>query len=296
MRKTLQINKKTEDTMYCFAVLMAVNTACYALCNVLMIKIIEFQPVSLSLLIVTLIVGFISVTHKCKAYRSFHTVLTLAGITGCVLQATGIMPCTFLPVNTTLTADSLLFTVTYIISDIFSEIFGYRASRISNIVASVFALLVNYIAKGLTCVSGPAYAAENDEAFQFIFGGGFYVVTLSVIIYMCGDYLNDVVFQRIKDKQTNNRYNSYCYRTIASSLAGKALDIGLFSLCVFVPFSNDTFCKALNIDNWNMTAEAIIGNFVFGITLQTLTEILLTPVSFKLCRIIRRDLKGCIEC
>ena len=32
--------------MYCFAVLMAVNTACYALCNVLMIKIIEFQPVS----------------------------------------------------------------------------------------------------------------------------------------------------------------------------------------------------------------------------------------------------------
>ena len=294
MRKTLQINKKTEDTMYCFAVLMAVNTACYALCNVLMIKIIEFQPVSLSLLVVTLIVGFISVTHKCKAYRSFHTVLTLAGITGCVLQATGIMSCTFLPVNTTLTADSLLFTVTYIISDIFSEIFGYRASRMSNIVASVFALIINYIAKGLTCISGPAYAAENDTAFQFIFGGGFYVVTLSVIIYMCGDYLNDVVFQRIKDKQTNNRYNSYCYRTIASSLAGKALDIGLFSICVFVPFSNETFCKVLNIDSWNMTTEAIIGNFVFGITLQTLTEILLTPVSFKLCRIIRRDLKGCI--
>lgn len=282
--------------MYCFAVLMSVNTACYALCNVLMVKIIEFQPVSLCLLIVTLIVGFISVTHKCKAYRSFHTVLTLAGITGCVLQASGILPCTFLPVNTTLTADSLLFTATYVISDIFSEIFGYRASRMSNIVASVFALIVNYIAKGLTCVPGPAYAAENDSAFQFVFGGGFYVVTLSVIIYMCGDYLNDVVFQKIKDRQTNNRYNSYCYRTIASSLAGKALDIGLFSLCVFVPFSTDTFCKALNIDSWNMTTEAIIGNFIFGITLQTLTEILLTPVSFKLCRIIRRDLKGCIEC
>lgn len=292
MRKTLQINKKTEDTMYCFAVLMAVNTACYALCNVLMIKIIEFQPVSLSLLVVTLIVGFISVTHKCKAYRSLHTVLTLAGITGCVLQATGIMPCTFLPVNTTLTADSLLFTVTYVISDIFSEIFGYRASRMSNIIASVFALIVNYIAKGLTGIPGPDYAVDNDSAFQFIFGGGFYVVTLSVVIYMCGDYLNDRVFQHLKNKQNNNRYNSYCYRTIASSLAGKALDIGLFSVCVFVPFSNDTFCKALNIDSWDMTADAIIGNFIFGITLQTLTEILLTPLSFRLCRIIRRDLNG----
>lgn len=294
MRKTLQFNKKTEDAMYCFAVLMAVNTACYALCNVLMIKIIEFQPVSLSLLVVTLIVGFISVTHKCKAYRLLHTVLTLAGITGCVLQATGIMPCTFLPVNTTLTADSLLFTVTYVISDIFSEVFGYRASRMSNIVASVFALIINYIAKELTYIHGPAYATENDEAFQFIFGGGFYVVTLSVVIYMCGDYLNDRVFQHLKNKQDNNRYNSYCCRTIASSLVGKALDIGLFSLCVFVPFSNDTFCKTLNIDSWNMTAEAIIGNFIFGITLQILTEILLTPVSFKLCQTIRRDLKGIV--
>lgn len=278
--------------MYCFAVLMAVNTACYALCNVLMIKIIEFQPVSLLLLISTLICAFTSVSVKHKTTANFYTIFTLIGIVLCVLQALDKIPYMCLPVNTTLTADSLLFTATYVISDIFSEIFGYRASRMSNIVASVFALIVNYIAKGLTSVHGPAYAVDNDNAFQFIFGGGFYVVTLSVVIYMCGDYLNDVVFQKIKDRQTNNRYHSYCYRTIASSLAGKALDIGLFSLCVFVPFSNDTFCKALNIDSWNMTADAIIGNFVFGITLQTLTEILLTPLSFKLCRIIRRDLNG----
>lgn len=277
--------------MYCFAVLMAVNTACYALCNVLMIKIIEFQPVSMLLLAATLIVALSSVTHKRKACRSFYTVMTLAGIILCVLQATGRLSYVCLPVNTTLTADSLLFTATYIISDIFSEIFGYKASRMSNIVASVFTLIVNYLAKWLAGVPGPDYAVDNDNAFQFVFGGGFYVVTLSVVIYMCGDYLNDRVFQHLKNKQNNNRYNSYCCRTIASSLAGKALDIGLFSLCVFVPFSNDTFCKALNIDSWNMTAEAIIGNFIFGITLQILTEILLTPVSFELCQTIRRDLK-----
>lgn len=292
MRKTLQINKKTEDAMYCFAVLMAVNTACYALCNVLMIKIIEFQPVSMLLLAATLIVAFNSVTHKRKACRSFYTVMTLVGIILCVLQATNRLSYVCLPVNTTLTADSLLFTVTYVISDIFSEVFGYRASRMSNIVASVFALIINYIAKELTYIPGPAYATENDEAFQFVFGGGFYVVTLSVVIYMCGDYLNDRVFQHLKNKQDNNRYNSYCCRTIASSLVGKALDIGLFSVCVFVPFSNDTFCKALNIDSWNMTTGAIIGNFALGIALQILTEILLTPISFKLCQTIRRDLKG----
>lgn len=280
--------------MYCFAVLMSINTACYALCNVLMIKIIEFQPVSLLLLISTLICALTSVSVKHKTTANFYTIFTLIGIVLCVLQAVDKIPYVCLPVNTTLTADSLLFTITYVISDIFSEVFGYRASRMSNIIASVFALIVNYIAKELTYIPGPAYAAENDEAFQFVFGGGFYVVSLSVVIYMCGDYLNDRVFQHIKSKQNSNRFNSYCYRTIASSLAGKALDIGLFSLCVFVPFSNDTFCKALNIDSWNMTAEAIIGNFVFGITLQTLTEILLTPVSFELCRIIKRDLKGCI--
>ena len=273
---------------------MAINTACYALCNVLMIKIIEFQPVSLLALIATLIAALTTVTAKKQQYAGFYGMVTLLGIMLCPFQAAGILPYVCMPVNTTLTADSLLFTATYIISDIFSEIFGYRASRMSNIVASVFALIVNYIAKGLTCVPGPAYAVENDEAFQFVFGGGFYVVTLSVVIYMCGDYLNDRVFQKIKAKQNCTRYKSYCYRTIMSSLAGKALDIGLFSVCVFVPFSNDTFCKALNIDSWNMTTEVIIGNFIFGITLQTLTEILLTPLSFRLCRIIRRDLKGTI--
>ena len=296
MRKTSKSNKQqssvgAENAMYYFATLMAVNTACYALCNILMIKIIEFQPVSLILLIATLIVAFRSIAVRKKLYANFYTVVTLIGIVLCVLQALGKLPYVCLPVSTTLTADSLLFTATYIISDVFSEVFGYRASRMSNIIASVFALAVNYTAKSLTYVKGPAYAVENDNAFQFIFGGGFYVVTLSVIIYMCGDFVNDKVFQKIKAKQNSNRYNSYCYRTIASSLAGKALDIGLFSVCVFVPFSNDTFCKALNIDSWNMTTEAIIGNFALGITLQILTEILLTPISFELCQTMRRKMK-----
>lgn len=283
-------NIKQENAMYYFATLMAINTACYALCNVLMVKIIEFHPVSLVLLVSTLICALTSVSVKRKATANFYTIFTLFGVVICVLQALNILPYMCLPVNTTLTADSLLFTATYVISDIFSEVFGYRASRMSNIIASVFALIVNYIAKELTYIPGPAYATENDEAFQFVFGGGFYVVTLSVIIYMFGDYLNDKVFQHIKSKQDSTRFNSYCYRTIASSLAGKALDIGLFSLCVFVPFSNDTFCKALNIDSWNMTTEAIIGNFALGITLQILTEILLTPIAYRQCQIMRRKM------
>lgn len=296
MRKT-DIDRSstgTEKAMYYFATLMAINTACYALCNVLMIKIIEFHPVSLVMLVSTLICAYSSIAVRRKIYSNFYTIFTLFGVVICVLQALNILPYACLPVNTTLTADSIFFTATYVISDIFSEVFGYRASRISNSTAAVFTLIVNYVAKELTYIPGPEYATDNDNAFQFIFGGGFYVVTLSVIIYMFGDYLNDKVFQKIKAKQNCTRYKSYCYRTIMSSLAGKALDIGLFSLCVLVPFSNEIFCKVLNIDSWNMTAEAIIGNFIFGITLQILTEILLTPVSFNLCRIIRRDLKGAL--
>ena len=281
---------KQENAMYSFATLMAVNTACYALCNVLMIKIIEFHPVSLLLLVSTLICALTSVSVKRKAVANFYTIFTLFGVIICVLQALNIVPYVCLPVSTTLTADSIFFTATYVISDIFSEVFGYRASRMSNITAAVFTLIVNYMAKELTYIPGPEYATENDNAFQFIFGGGFYVVTLSVVIYMCGDYLNDRVFQHIKSKQNSNQFSSYCCRTIASSLAGKALDIGLFSICVFVPFSNDTFCKALNIDSWNMTTEAIIGNFALGITLQILTEILLAPVAYRQCQIIRRKI------
>ena len=172
MRKTSKSNKQqssvgAENAMYYFATLMAVNTACYALCNILMIKIIEFQPVSLLLLIATLIVAFRSIAVRKKLYANFYTVVTLIGIVLCVLQALGRLPYVCLPVSTTLTADSLLFTATYIISDVFSEVFGYRASRMSNIIASVFALAVNYIAKSLTYVKGPAYAVENDNAFQF---------------------------------------------------------------------------------------------------------------------------------
>jgi len=284
-------DKAIRNAPIVFSVLMAINVACYALCNVMMVKIIEGKEASvLSMLLMTLCaVGGMSAGSKLAGRSKAAGILVggliaAIGVGFCIADAT-VWSVPGPQVMSTITGDSIFFTATYVLSDVFSEVFGYKASRISNITAAGFTLFANAAAKLMTLVPGPDYAQPNDDAFQFVYGGGFYVAIASVLIYMVGDFLNDKVFSLLKSKKSaKNTYGSYSKRSILSSLAGKSVDIGLFSLCVFIPFSNPTFCQAMGIESWGMTGPALLGNFFLGIAIQSTTEVALTPVSYLISR------------
>lgn len=283
-----------------FAVLMAINVASYALCVPMMVKILEAKETSifsiLGMLILTvlgmLLAGKLGEKkHKGVGY-AFGALLSLTGIVLCALDAVDVL---FIPgptVMATATGDSLFFIATYIVSDVFSEVFGYKASRLSGNTSAIFAVVAALIAKAFTGIPVPEYAEANESAFDFIYGGGIYVTIVGILIYAVGDFLNDKLFAFIKKKKPGEGFSSYSLRSIGSSILGKTADLGLFTLLVMIPFSIPSFCSALGMDCWGMDAKSIAGNFLLGIAFQITVEALLSPVSYTISTQVRKRIES----
>lgn len=282
-----------------FAILMSVNVTSYVLCTPMMVKILEAKETSIfSMLLMvglTLLGAFL-----CDRIQAKHRVVGL--LTGAVLAGIGIVLCgldafdqLYIPgpkLMATATGDSVFFILTYITSDIFSEVFGYKASRLAGNVAAISAITVGLVGKALTFVPVPEYAAMNESAFDFVYGGGIYVAIAGVLIYAIGDWFNDRAFRWIKSKNGGDSYGSYSLRAVGSSLFGKTADLLLFSLLVMVPFSNPKICELLKMESWGMDLKSIAGNFLLGVTLQITIECMMSPVSYRLSRKIQNTISA----
>jgi uncharacterized integral membrane protein (TIGR00697 family) len=123
-----------------------------------------------------------------------------------------------------LTAGQLVFPVIYILSDIFSEAYGYKASRQVAWIAfgmNIFMVLVF----NLTIALPYPVWWTNNSAFALILGSVPRIVTASLVAFQAGDWLNDIVFQKMKGKHGERLF---WLRAIVSSILGEAVDSGLF--------------------------------------------------------------------
>lgn len=300
MKAKIRTEESWSKAPALFAVLMAINVASYALCVPMMVKILEAKETSifsiLGMLVFTvcgmLLAGKLGEKkHKGLGYAT-GALLSLTGIVLCALDAVDVL---FIPgptVMATATGDSLFFIATYVVSDVFSEVFGYKASRLSGNTSAIFAVVTSLIAKAFTGIPVPEYAEANESAFDFIYGGGIYVTIVGILIYAVGDFLNDKLFAYIKKRKPGEGFASYSLRSIGSSLLGKTSDLGLFTLLVMIPFSIPSFCSALGMDCWGMDAKSIAGNFLLGIAFQITVESLMSPVSYKISTEVKKSIKS----
>lgn len=300
MKAKIRTEESWSKAPALFAVLMAINVASYALCVPMMVKILEAKETSifsiLGMLVFTvcgmLLAGKLSEQkHKGLGYAA-GALLSLTGIVLCALDAVDVL---FIPgptVMATATGDSLFFIATYVVSDVFSEVFGYRASRLSGNTSAIFAVVAALIAKAFTGIPVPEYAEANESAFDFIYGGGIYVTIVGILIYAVGDFVNDKLFAYIKKRKPGEGFAGYSLRSIGSSLLGKTSDLGLFTLLVMIPFSIPSFCSALGMDCWGMDAKSIAGNFLLGIAFQITVESLMSPVSYKISTKVKKSIES----
>lgn len=300
MNAKLQSEESWRKAPALFAVLMAINVASYALCVPMMVKILEAKETSifsiLGMLVLTvsgmLLAGKLGEKiNKWVGYAA-GALLSLVGIALCAIDAVDVLNIPGPTVMATATGDSLFFIATYIVSDVFSEVFGYRASRLSGNTSAIFAVVAALIAKAFTGIPVPEYAEANESAFDFIYGGGIYVTVIGILIYAVGDFFNDKLFAYIKKKKPGEGFSSYSLRSIGSSILGKTADLGLFTLLVMIPFSIPSFCSVIGMDCWGMDAKSIAGNFLLGIAFQITVEALLSPVSYKIATNVKKSLES----
>ena len=123
----------------------------------------------------------------------------------------------------------LLFPVTYICGDVFTEVYGYSASR--------RAIWMGFFAMGLLAVMGqiavalpPAPGWHNQQAFAIVFGLVPRFAIASLIAYWAGEFTNSYTMARLK-LFTDGRH--LWTRTIGSTISGQLVDTVVVILIAF---------------------------------------------------------------
>ena len=124
------------------------------------------------------------------------------------------------------TCSLITFPVTYVLSDVFSEVYGYKWSRVTATWAFIGTTLCSVMFAIMIAIPGNA-AWQSQDALVTILGNTPQIAFASVLAFWFGDLANDKVFNFMKEKNDSEKW--FAVRAIASSLAGKYVDGFVFT-------------------------------------------------------------------
>ncbi len=137
-----------------------------------------------------------------------------------------------LPFNITMTGAVIIFPITYILSDVFSEVYGYKWSRFTCYLAFAMNVLMVIVFSLVIASPAPSYWT-NQEAFQVVLGSTPRVLFASLLAYVIGDLANDKIFAKMKRRHEDN-HKGFEIRAIISSLCGELVDSLIFLPLAFI--------------------------------------------------------------
>lgn len=155
----------------------------------------------------------------------------------------------------------LLFPITYIFGDVFTEVYGFAASRRA-IWLGFFGTALLYLMGSLTIALPPAPGWHNQQAFATVFGFIPRILAASLIAFWAGEFANSYTMARLK-LLTEGRM--LWTRTIGSTVVGQAVDT---TIVVFLTYVGVVPMKTIG----NMIAT--------GYLLKVGYEVLATPVTY----------------
>jgi uncharacterized integral membrane protein (TIGR00697 family) len=176
-----------------------------------------------------------------------------------------------LPFGIVMTSAVIVFPITYILSDVFSEIYGYKWSRFTNylgFIANVFMVVIFQIA-----ISSPAPSYfENQTAFEIVLGNTPRVLIASLVASLVGDFVNDRIFKKMKEKHLNSS-KGFGSRAILSSVGGNFTDSFIFLPLAFIG---------------QMPLQTLFIMLITQASLKTLYEIVMLPVTHLVVRYVAK--------
>jgi uncharacterized integral membrane protein (TIGR00697 family) len=163
----------------------------------------------------------------------------------------------------------LLFPITYIFGDIFTEVYGYAGSRraiwlgfFGSALMAVFGMIVVWLP--------PAPDFRHQEAFEVVFGFVPRMVAASLLAYWAGEFANSYVMAKMK---VWSRGRALWMRTIGSTAVGQLVDSVVVMTVAFA-----------GRESW-----ATIGNLIFsGYLGKVLYEAAMTPVTYLVVNWLKR--------
>jgi queuosine precursor transporter len=163
---------------------------------------------------------------------------------------------------------TLLFPLSYIFSDILTEVYGYKKSRSVIWLGFFMALLMSLI----FIIVGKLPAAsgwDNQSAYDAILGLTPRIVCASLIAYFAGEFSNSFVLAKMKIL-TKGKW--LWTRTIGSTVVGELVDSIIMITIAFWGILPNSLLLTL-----------IISNYIF----KTGVEVLFTPITYKVMKFLK---------
>lgn len=205
---------------------------------------------------------------KKQTYSKIFIILCGINIT-CLLVSNIITVKTINIFGLIFTAADILFPVTYILNDVFTEVYGFNKAKL----VIWLSFLCNLI---MVTVFGIAICLPADESFTLqndlvnILGSTPRILIASFVSFLVGNFTNAMVLSKIKIK-TKGKY--LALRTIASTLIGEGLDTILFVPIVFIGV---------------LSLQEILSLILNIYVLKVLVEVILTPITYKVVNFIKK--------
>jgi uncharacterized integral membrane protein (TIGR00697 family) len=145
-----------------------------------------------------------------------------------------------------LPAAVIIFPVSYILGDILTEVYGYRAAR-RVIWLGFFCNLLAVAAIYLGGLLPAAPVFEAQAEYERILGYTPRLLAASFLAYLVGEFANSIVLARMK-VATNGRF--LWSRTIGSTLVGQGLDSLVFIVLAFAGTIPTSVLLAAVVTQW----------------------------------------------
>ena len=201
--------------------------------------------------------------HRYKYLDSFITLFVV------VLLISNIVASKFFAIGPLrVSVAQILFPITYIFGDIFTEVYGYGASRRAiwyGFFASFILVAISFIAVKIP----PAPEYTNQQAFTTIFAPVGRIVLASLLAYWCGEFANSFTLAKMK-LFTKGKY--LWTRTIGSTVVGQAVDT---TVVIFIIFYKEPI---------NVIVRLIISGYLIKVAYETL----MTPVTYAIVNFLKR--------
>jgi len=187
-----------------------------------------------------------------------------------VLIVSNLIAPKFVPLGSWLvfSAAELLFPITYIFGDIFTEVYGYSASRraiwtgfLGSVILTAFGLLAIWLP--------PAADFHDQKAFETVFGIVPRNLAASLIAYCAGEFANSLTVAKMK-VWTNGKY--LWTRTVGSTIVGQAVDTTIVIVIIF----------------WGRPPGIMFRLIVSGYLFKVVYEVLATPLTYIVVNALKR--------
>jgi uncharacterized integral membrane protein (TIGR00697 family) len=207
-------------------------------------------------------------TKQTPVYKYYDLLASIFIVVLLISNLVGQKICAFGPFR--VSGAQLLFPITYIFGDVFTEVYGYGASR--RVIWIGFVACGLMAAMGVITVALPA-APEwpNQQAFATVFDFVPRLVFASLVAYWCGEFANSFTLAKMKIF-TKGRY--LWTRTVGSTVVGQGVDTIVLMVIAFGGQRNA-----------GLILRLIISAYLF----KVVYEVLATPLTYAIVGFLKRS-------